>query len=252
MRALQAVVVARQDQVFFHQFERLALPGVEGGGQVGDVGLLEIEGGKLLFGLVEDLTVGDGLVPGDVVDRIDLLQVHGDPLQTVGDLHGDRLEVHRTGLLEIGELGDLHAVEPDLPAQAPGTQGGRFPVILDEADVVFEQVEAEPFQALQVHGLHILGRRLDHHLVLVVVLQPVGVLAVASVRGPAAGLDVGRLPRFRAEGAEQGGGVEGAGAHLHVVGLEHNAAGGGPVAVQSGNNILKIHAVLFPSGWLVG
>jgi hypothetical protein len=41
-----------------------------------------------------------------------------------------------------------------------------------------------------------------HHLVLVIVLQPVRVLAVAAVLGPSARLHVGRLPRLGAEGAQ--------------------------------------------------
>jgi hypothetical protein len=111
------------------------------------------------------------------------LQVHRQALQAVGDLAGDRLAVDAADLLEVGELGHLHAVEPDLPAQAPAAQRGVLPVVFDEADVVGLQVEAHRLQRAQVQ-LQDVGRRgLEHHLVLVVVLQAVRVLAVAAVLG---------------------------------------------------------------------
>ena len=70
-------------------------------------------------------------------------------------------------------------------------------------------------------------------------LQAVGVLAVATVGGAAARLDVGGVPGLRADGAEEGGGVEGAGAHFHVVGLQHHAALLGPVVLQGENQVLE-------------
>ena len=84
------------------------------------------------------------------------------------------------------------------------------------------------------------GRRgLEHHLVLVVVLQPVRVLAVAAVLGAAARLHVGGLPRLGAEGAQEGRGVAGAGADLHVVGLQQRAALLGPVRLQAQDDLLE-------------
>ena len=44
-------------------------------------------------------------------------------------------------LLEAGELRHFHAVEPYFPAEAPGTQGGGFPVVFHEAHVVNQRVE---------------------------------------------------------------------------------------------------------------
>jgi predicted Na+-dependent transporter len=83
------------------------------------------------------------------------------------------------------------------------------------------------------------GRGLEHHLVLVVVLQAVGVLAVAAVLGAAAGLHVGGLPGLGAEGAQEGGGVAGAGADFHVVGLQQRAALGVPVGLQREDDLLE-------------
>ena len=63
---------------------------------------------------------------------VDALQIHRDALESVGHLGGNRPALQAAGLLKIRELGDLHPVEPDLPTQAPGSEGGRLPVVLDE------------------------------------------------------------------------------------------------------------------------
>ena len=46
-------------------------------------------------------------------------------------------------LLEVGELRDLHAVAPALPAEPPGAERRALPVVLDEADVVQLRVDAD-------------------------------------------------------------------------------------------------------------
>ena len=58
------------------------------------------------------------------------------PLQSVGELGRDQIQIDPAALLEISELGDLQAIQHHLPADAPGAQRGRFPVILFELDVV--------------------------------------------------------------------------------------------------------------------
>src|SRR5450756_2770015 len=60
-----------------------------------------------------------------------------DTLEAVRYLGRHRPAVKPSGLLEIGELRYLHAVEPDFPPEAPGPEGGRFPVVLHEPYVVF-------------------------------------------------------------------------------------------------------------------
>ncbi len=102
-----------------------------------------------------------------------------------------------------------------------------------------QRVDADGFQRAEVQLLEVLRVRLQDHLKLVVVLQAVGVLAVATVGGAAARLDVGGVPGLRADGAEEGGGVEGAGAHFHVVGLQHHAALLCPVVLQGENQVLE-------------
>ena len=192
-----------------------------------------------MFVLQVDVAIKGLVGPHQVVDAVHALQVHGQALQPVGDLASDGLAVDAADLLEVGELGDFHAVEPHLPAQAPGTQRRVFPVVFDEADVVFFEVKSEGFERTDVQ-LQDVGRgRLEHHLVLVIVLQAVRVLAIATVFGAAAGLHVGGLPGLGAERAQEGGGMRGAGAHFHVVGLQQRAALGVPVGLQFQNDLLE-------------
>ena len=72
----------------------------------------------------------------EVVHGVDVLQVHRDALEAVGELARDGPAVDAADLLEIRELADFQAVEPHLPAEAPGAERRRLPVVLDEAHVV--------------------------------------------------------------------------------------------------------------------
>ena len=76
------------------------------------------------------------LGPNDVEDAFLALDVHGQALEAVSDLAHHRTTIESAHLLEVGELRYLHAVQPHLPTQPPGAQGGRLPIVLDEADVV--------------------------------------------------------------------------------------------------------------------
>ena len=64
-------------------------------------------------------------------------------------------QVEAAQLLEVRELGGLHAVDPDLPALAPGAQRGALPVVLDEAHVVLGEVDAERLERAQVDVLDV-------------------------------------------------------------------------------------------------
>ncbi|MBS1229586.1 MAG: glycyl-tRNA synthetase, alpha subunit [Proteobacteria bacterium] len=48
--------------------------------------------------------------------------------------------------MEVTQFTYFHAVEPDFPAESPGAQCRRLPVVLDEADVVLLEVDAERFE----------------------------------------------------------------------------------------------------------
>ncbi|ALD91358.1 hypothetical protein CR3_2148 [Cupriavidus gilardii CR3] len=214
-----------------------------------DVGiaLFEVVGRLFDLVLVVDVAIGQTarlavlfpLGPDQVVDVLDALQIHREALDAVGDLAGDRLAIDAADLLEVGELGHLHAVEPDLPAQAPGAQRRVFPVVLDEADVVLLQVQAQRLERAQVELEDVLRRGLEHDLVLVVVLQPVRVLAIAAVLRAARRLHIGGAPRLGADRAQEGMHVRGTGANLQIDGLQQRASLPVPVGLQGQDHLLE-------------
>ena len=71
------------------------------------------------FGLEVDIAVFDVVDPDEVVDSIDVLHVHGDAFESVGDFCRDWVAWDAADLLEIGELRDFHAVGPDFPSASP-------------------------------------------------------------------------------------------------------------------------------------
>ncbi len=124
--------------------------------------------------------------------------------------------------------------------QAPERR--RLPVVFLEPDVVRTQIDAARLQTLQIQILHVVGRRLEDDLELVMLEQPVGVLAETAVGRPARRLDVGDVPGLRAEHAEERLRVHGAGAELDVERLLDEAALRGPVVRQLQNQILERHS----------
>ena len=102
-----------------------------------------------------------------------------------------------------------------------------------------QRVQADLPVACDQQVLRIRRARLHDHLILVVVLHPVGVFAVASVRRAAAGLHIGGAPRLGSEGTQRGRRVEGARTHLDVIRLQDHAALRGPKPVQAENKVLE-------------
>jgi hypothetical protein len=97
---------------------------------------------------------------------------------------------------------------------------------------VLQGVDPEALERIQVELLDVHGRGLHDDLVLVVMLEPVGVLPVTAVGWPPGGLYVGHIPGLGAQGAQKGRRVEGAGADLEVIGLLEDATLVGPVLVE--------------------
>ena len=160
MRALQAVIVRGKRKLLLDQAPALVLVLVEEAQE--PVGIARVEAVLALLPLVlpEGVAVGEPAAVGvgaedQVVDVVDALQVHGDPLEPVGQLRRHRPALESARLLEVGELGHLHPVAPDFPAQAPGAQGGRFPVVLDEAQVVIVVGDADGAEAAEIDLLHL-------------------------------------------------------------------------------------------------
>ena len=117
-------------------------------GEQSRVSKFEIVGAVFALGTEEDIPVRHALNPlgsveVQVEDVFDVLHIHGEAFQPVGHFKARQNDRNAADLLEIGELADLHAVAPDLPADAPGAEGRTFPIILDEAKVVQQRIEAD-------------------------------------------------------------------------------------------------------------
>jgi hypothetical protein len=100
-------------------------------------------------------------------------------------------------------------------------------------------IDAKVLQRLQIQLLDVDGRGLEHDLVLVIVLKPVGIVAVAAVLGAARRLHIGGAPRLGPDGAQEGRGMEGARADFHVVRLQQHAAMPVPEFVEAQDELLE-------------
>src|SRR3974390_1669830 len=100
-------------------------------------------------------------------------------------------------------------------------------------------VDPERPEGVEVEVEDVQGRRLHDYLELVIMLEAVGILAIAAVGGTARRLHVGHVPRLGAEDAEKRSRVEGAGPLFAVVRLLNYAPLFGPVPLQGEDQILK-------------
>src|SRR5216684_4104712 len=200
---------------------------------------------KLLLLHQADVAVSFVRGPTQIVDALHALKKRADALEAVSELHGDGIEIDASALLEVSELGDLKTVEQNLPADAPGAQGRRFPVVLLESNVVLLEVDADGAQAPQVNVLNIDRRGLEDYLKLGMLIQPVGVLAVAAVGGPTTGLNISDAISVRAEHAQESFRVHCACAYFDVVRLLQDATLLHPKVRELQNQILEIEALRF-------
>ena len=97
-------------------------------------------------------------------------------------------------------------------------------------------------KAAKVEILHIVGRRLQNDLKLEIVLKPIGVFAIPPVRGTPRRLHIGHSPRLRPDNPQKRRGVKRAGTTFYIHRLSDDASPARPIALQSENHILKIHA----------
>ena len=204
-----------------------------------DVGELEVVFRELELVLEAHVAVGDAGSPFDVIDAVDILEECRDALEAVSQLGRDEVEIEAATLLEVGELGDLEAIEHHLPADAPGAEGGGFPVVLFELDVVLGEVDADGGEGAEVLIDDVGGRGLEDDLELLVLVEAIGIFAVAAVGGSAAGLDVGDALGVGAEDAEEGFRGHGAGADFDVVGFGDDAAAVGPIFLEGEDGVLE-------------
>ncbi|KPW22529.1 Uncharacterized protein ALO83_04865 [Pseudomonas cannabina pv. alisalensis] len=243
VRGLENHFVSRQRQFQLDQARGFAFVKIEQFEQFVDVGVFEVVGRLLHLVLVEHIAVGHfaerAVSPDQIVDRVHALLVHRQTLEAVSDFAGDRVALQAADLLEVGELRDFHAVEPDFPAQPPGAQSRRFPVVFDKTHVMHQRIEADVFERAQVQFLEVVRVRLENHLKLVVMLQAVRILAVTAVSRATAWLYVSGIPGFRAYGAQKRGSVERAGAYFHIVGLKYHATLFCPVLLEGEDQVLE-------------
>jgi len=101
------------------------------------------------------------------------------------------------------------------------------------------KIEAERFERTEVEIEDVRRRGLQHDLILMMLVQAVGVVAVAAILRATRGLHVGRAPWLGAECAQEGGGVRGAGAHFEVDRLQERAALLAPIVLQAEDGFLK-------------
>ena len=197
---------------------------------------------RLLDFLAEPhVAVFDAAAPVQIEEAVDALQRHGDPLEAVGQLGGHRRQLHAACLLEVRKLRNLEAVEQHLPADAPGAERRRFPVVLLETNVVLARVDTARLQALEIQLLHIVGRRLENDLELVVLEEAIRILAEAAVGGPPRRLYIGDVPMRGSEHPQKRFRVHRAGANLYVERLLKRAPARGPEFGKLENQVLKRH-----------
>jgi hypothetical protein len=147
---------------------------------------------ELLLFSEANVAIGPVSRPAQIIDALGALQKGADAFEPIGKFDGNGVEVQAAALLEVSELGDLETVEQNLPADTPGAERRRFPVVFLEANVMLAQVDADRGQALQVQVLNVRRGRLEDDLKLRVLVETVGILAIAPVGGPTARLNVGR------------------------------------------------------------
>src|SRR6185437_1476133 len=241
VRTLQHLVVGRKRQPALEQVSALRLVLVETTGEHVDRRLLEVVPRPLALVLKVDVAPRDAWCPLELKRRPLALEEHRQPFETVGHLGGNELDVEAPELLEVGPLRDFHPVAPDLPAEAPRAERRLLPVVLDEAHVVAAEIDAEHLERGPVEVEHVFRRRLEHNLVLEVMLEPERVLAVAAVERPDHGLDIGDVPRLRAEATEKGVRIHRAGRQFRVVRLHQDAAVIGPVPLERDDHLLVVH-----------
>ena len=119
---------------------------VEGSHEARDIRDLEVVRRPFALAARMHIRIGEARRPRQIPTRIDTLEIHGEPLEAIRQLHRDWVAIDTPGLLEVGELRHLHTVEPDLPTGAPGAQRRRLPVVLDKAHVVRGCVDANGSQ----------------------------------------------------------------------------------------------------------
>src|SRR5580693_739975 len=180
--------------------------------------------GELLLLRQPNFSVSFVCRPPKIVDARGVLDELANPFEPVSQLHGNRVKVNPSALLEISELSNLQSIQQHLPANAPSPKCRRFPVVFLETNVVFLQSDSDRAEALKVKILHVGRRRFQDDLKLRVLVQAVGILTIPSVGGPTAGLRISNSIRRRSKHAQKCFRMHRAGSDLHIIGLLQNTS----------------------------
>src|SRR6202035_2881534 len=86
----------------------------------------------------------------EIVDAVDALHIHREPLQPVSELARDRRAFDARDLLKISELRHFHAIAPAFPAQPPRAERRAFPVVLDETNVMQMRIDADRGERFEI------------------------------------------------------------------------------------------------------
>ncbi len=250
MRAFQALIICRQNReeplpfligvpVSIENARGFALMQFKHLSRGGRIRNVEAVGGELLLFGKAHFSVAAVTRPPKIEDVIDVLEIGGDTVQTIGQLDRDGIQVDCAALLKIGELGDLQSIQQNLPANSPRSKRWRLPIVFLKTNIVFGKLDADGTKALEIQILYVCRRGLEYYLKLQMLVEAIGIFSVAAVGGPTTWLHIGHAIWVRPEDAEECFRVHGAGTHLDIVGLLKNAILIGPKFLKLKNQILK-------------
>src|SRR2546428_12573477 len=206
VRALQRPVVRRKDQLVLETSSRFGRVLFDQLPVQIDVRDFEVVLREFVFVLFANVAVSEAAAPFDVEGRALPRQKHREALDAVGDLRRDGRKIDSACLLEIRELRDLHAVEQNLPADTPGAERRRFPVVFFKSDVVTREIESDRAQRVEIDVLYLDRRRFEDDLKLVMLAETKRVVAVTTVGRTARWLNVRDFPWLGTEAAQERGG----------------------------------------------
>src|ERR1700733_2951005 len=103
-------------------------------------------------------------------------------------------------------------------------------------------MDADSAKTLKIKVLHVRRRRFKYYLQLMVLIETIGIFAVATVGRPAAGLHVGGAIRGRAEHAQERFRMHGPSANLDVIWLLKYTVAISPKFLKLQKKILKVGA----------
>src|SRR5580704_9785502 len=101
------------------------------------------------------------------------------------------------------------------------------------------KVNADGSETAEVLIDDIGGRGLEDDLQLRVLVEAIGIVAIAAVGWPSAGLDVGDAVRLGSKNAQKSLGAHGAGADFDVIRLLNDAAAFGPILFEVEDDLLE-------------